>query len=188
MNKLKTIRQQQELTQKQLATMLGVNQSTLSRWEAPGQSPPAYILAQLSQQFDNNPSNELTDSFLLFIKHAKTSLTLLDENLNIVEVSAGLLKKRRYSYSQALNLNCRDYFTDDAKEKIEKALSIILLSSRKASVCFDTSMKTVEGNLIYLNAQFTPIFGLADTPLILSETNDISDLEYSQSRFDIKYL
>lgn len=186
-NKLKKIRLQNELSQTKLASILGVNQSTLSRWEAPGQSPPAYIFEKLAQLFKINNSDALASSFLLFIKHAKTSLTVLDEDFNIIEVSAGLLKKRNYNYSQALNLKFLDYLSDDAITKIEKALSMGLLSNVNFIVGFDTLMKTVDGDLIHLNIQLTPILGLSDTPFILFESNDISHLEFSQSRFDIKY-
>lgn len=188
MNILKSLRNTHQLTQAQLASILNVHQSTVARLEKKVTSIPQDILDKLILEFGSLNGNSLLDSFLLFVKHARTSLTLMDRNMNIREVSQGLLSKRGYSYSQALALDLTKYASSDFNKKLERALQSGFLQSGKFGVSFDSIMKTIEGREIYLNVRLTPILGTGKEPLILSETTDISDTQYSAERFNLSYL
>jgi hypothetical protein len=87
-----------------------------------------------------------------------------------------------------MSLELKNYITPSFEEKFSKALALDFLIKGDFSVEFHVSMFTVEGESIFMNVRLTPVIGLAEIPLILSETRDISVMEYSANKFKINHL
>ncbi len=98
--KLKALRQEAGLTQKQLADKLGVTKSTVSYYELTLRYPSTDVIVSLAEAF------HVSTDYLLGVEKKQQTIDvtgLPDEDIEFLEHAASLLRKKNLDRSKTLD-------------------------------------------------------------------------------------
>ncbi|WP_043646228.1 helix-turn-helix domain-containing protein [Caenispirillum salinarum] len=160
------LRQSIGLSQERMAEFVGVNQSTVSRWEAGLTSPSQQQWSRILELSGaRNNSHDLKLGFLASRCPGPASLCTLD--FRIIEASHALSEVMNIERSKLIGMNARNLFTDDLEHAYQKVCHRGILDKDILGVELSGSVKLFNGETVGHQSSWTVTYLSDKTPIIL---------------------
>lgn len=156
------------LSQAELADVLGVDQSTVSRWEAGSVNPPLPVCRRLIRMTEGK--TPVADARLKYmVTNSRALRGLYTLNFDILAVSTALADELHMTFDDIVGRNYLNLFTDDLWETLRFAQNEGLFSDEILAVEHGGPLRRLDGELSYHRSSWTLVHTSDNIPLLLWE-------------------